>query len=244
MKKSNDVINVYWSNYANSNSQHMYNLMEINPEPLMPELKNNYHKQDDNKKTNYQYCPALTSITRNSFFVRFPFDASVIVDNTGKGIQGEMKDWFLRREKSYTDRINTDLDIGWFFFADQPLQMEVTPPYFHNTVASKSGLMTAGSLDIGQWFRQIQLSYILWENNMQFICKRGEPAIYFNFKTDKKIVLHQFNANDELRNVAYACANTPRATEKFRPLKDLYATFNKTKMNNLVLKNIKENLVI
>jgi hypothetical protein len=218
--------------------------MEIDPQPLMPELKNNYHKREDNKKTNYQYCPALTGITRNSFFAKFPFDACVIVDEVGKGIEGEMKDWFLPRERSYSQRINTDLDIGWLFFSDQPLQMEVTPPYFHNTIASKSGLMAAGSFDIGQWFRQVQLSYILWENNMQFICKRGEPAVYFNFKTDKKIVLHQFNANQELRNVAYGCANTPRSTERFRPLKDLYETFNRTKMNKYVMKNIKENLVI
>jgi hypothetical protein len=244
MKKVNDVINVYWSNYANSSSQQMYNLMEINPQPLLPELKNNYHRQDDDKKANYQYCPALTGITRNSFFAKFPFDASVIVDEMGNGVQGEKKNWFIGREKSYSDRINTDLDIGWFFFADQPLNMEVTPPYFHNTIAGKSGLMTAGSFDIGQWFRQVQLSYILWENNMQFICKRGEPAIYFNFKTDKKIVLHQFNANDELRNAAFACANLPRATEKFKSLKSLYEIFNKTKTNNFVLKNIKENLVI
>jgi len=243
IKINTDVINVYWSNYANSNSQSLYNLMEINPYPLLPELKNNFHKQNNNKKTNYQYCPALNGITRNSFFAKFPFDASVIVDDNGNGIDGEMKDWFLGREKSYSNRINTDLDIGWFFFADQSLNLEITPPYFHNTQASKSGLMTAGTFDIGQWFRQIQLSYILWEDNMQFICKKGEPAIYFNFKTEKKIILHQFNANDNLRNVAYACANLPRATSKFRLLKDLYQSFNKTKMNDFVLKNIKENLI-
>jgi hypothetical protein len=243
MKNKNEI-NVYWSNYSNDESQQMYNLMEINPEALLPELKKNFHKQDDNKKKNYQYCPALTGITRNSFLARFPFDASVIVDETGNGVQGDMKDWFLGRERSFSNRINTDLDIGWFFFADQPLQLEITPPYFHNTLASSSGLMTAGSFDIGQWFRQIQLSYILWENNMQFICKRGEPAIYFNFKTDKKIVLHQFNANNKLRNVAYACANTPRSTERFRSLQDLYATFQRTKMKKFVLDNIKENLMV
>jgi len=84
----------------------------------------------------------------------------------------------------------------------------------------------------------------MWNNKGNFVLEEDEPIFYAKFITDKKIKLNRFTLTEKLFNYADHCSNSPVTMKSNIPLSERYRRFKESKMNNLILKEIKENLCL
>jgi hypothetical protein len=228
---------VYWANLSSVALQQRQNLLVPPIKSLISEL---FEKAIRNNKT-YNRCPANKTAFKNTFFVQSPLDFDITFDDNYQGT-GLRSDWLIPREQDFENRITAEIDLGWLFFCEESLMLEITPPYSHDTTVSKYGSIAVGSFDISKWFRPVMPTYFLWENERRFLIKANEPLAYIRFLTDEKIKLQQFEITQKLLDVTSACANHPNYFE-FLPLPERYKLFRERKMDAIVLKEIKNNLI-
>lgn len=229
---------VYWANFSTVERQQRINFLMNQPSKLIDDL----FKNVDNKQESYSQCPAAQSSLKNIYYFKFPFDINLNFNEEGYA-SGNRADWFNQRNKSYTNRINADLDLGWVFFCEEDLIIEQSPTYMHNTEFSKFGMSVTGSFNISSWFRPIMTSFILWENENNFVAKEGEPMIYVRFLTDEKITLQQFEVTQKIKDIADACTLSSLYYKPRLPLMARYKKFKDSKMQKILIKEIQNNLI-
>lgn len=229
---------VYWANLSSIEMQQRTNLLMSSPKNLVSDL---FQKSITTNKT-YNRCPANKTALKNTYFVESPIDFDISFDDNYQGT-GLRSDWLVARPPDFNNRITAEIDLGWLFFCEESLIMEMTPPYSHNTTASKYGSVAVGSFDISKWFRPIMPTYFLWENERKFVIKANEPLAYIRFLTQDKIKLQQFELTQKTIDIKTACVTHPNYYKEFLPLQERYKLFQEQKMQKIVLKEIKNNLI-
>ena len=230
---------VYWSHLASEYKHPTINLLQNVPKKLLQNLAKNKHSFT----RAYTNCIALHNQMSNTFYVEFPFDIDIEIEDKNN-INGNKSDWFNRNQVDhFVDRQTADLDMGWFFYSPEPLELEILPPFAHKTEASKHGVVAHGSFDIGQWFRPIKATHILWEGINKFKAKENDPILYAKFHSKKQIILKQFIPTDKLLSYADACTNYSDVKYFKISLKKRYDQFKISNMQKMVLKEIQNNLV-
>jgi hypothetical protein len=181
---------IYWAHLAPQYQEGHINLLNSSPKNLMVDLA----KDRFNFNNGYTNCVALHEQLKNTFYVEFPFDMDIQVPKPNV-FEGE-KSWVISRERpdNFKNRSTVDIDLGWYFFSPESVNLEVFPPYAHKTETNKFAVMTYGSFNISQWFRPIRATHILWEGVKEFKAKEGEPIMYLRFDTDKPIIFKKFIA--------------------------------------------------
>ena len=133
--------------------------------------------------------------------------------------------------------------LNWAFFAENDsLMMSISSPFASRAPHMNYGTIAPGIYDIGKWFRSFNLEYNLWPGIEEFKIKEGEHIAYVHFQTDKKIVLKRFEINDKLAGYLLA-ASTSTNWQKKIPLSKRYEIFKKTRMKELVMKEIRRNTI-
>jgi hypothetical protein len=127
-------------------------------------------------------------------------------------------------------------------FCEEDVDVSFTGPYFHKSEYSRYGSIIPGEFNIGSWFRPYVFEMQTWSNSGEIHLKEYEPLFYAEIKTNKKIVLKQFNLNDKLIAYAKECIKSPIIFPKL-PLVDRYAKFKNVSLNTKILKEIKNNLI-
>jgi hypothetical protein len=149
---------------------------------------------------------------------------------------------WIPRPGAFDNSYTVNYDFSWLFFCEESLELRETHPYMHQVESSKTSYLSSGSLDIGKWFRPMNLTYILWPNETVLSFKKGDIAAYFEFVTDKKVILKQFDLTPEL----YKLVNQVTSLKELFPnqsLIELYNRFTKGNVDKLILKHIKNNLI-
>jgi hypothetical protein len=250
-KNTKKPIVVYWSPDSLPSRQGNMVLLDMKPIPLMNEIRNRRMKNflippnpiKPLTPGNYQLCAALHTLVENMFVIKAPFDADIRLMEDGS-IDPSCKyaDWFGERIPSIENTFSIDFDYSSYFFSEEPLIVELTPPYMHQTSQPEYGFLSSAQMDISSWFRGFVLIYQLWENKRHVTFKAGEPIAYLNFKTDRPIIFKEFKVTEELLNLSFSCTNYKNFIP-FIPMEQLYELFNKTSMKKRVLEEIKKNLV-
>ena len=240
-KTDKDTVVVYWSAKTSPERQTYVHLLWGPPVPLtklMPE------GSGPGRSGNYRSCIALISMLKNTYALVHPLTHSVTVsgDLESPDVTADLDIW-LKRDNPLKNRYSLDYDFGWLFFAEESLKIKVTPPYFHNTSAGKSGFLASGSFDIGKWFRMVNMAYIFWEGHNTMTVTEGEPAMYVEFLTDKKVILKQFECTEELMSMSIQVVDASNVAMKRKTLEYRYDKFFKANRHKRVLKLIKENLL-
>jgi hypothetical protein len=133
--------------------------------------------------------------------------------------------------------------MKWVFFTeDDSLNMKLTSPYFSNSNHMRYGSIVPGQLDIGKWFRNITLEYNLWEGVDNFFIDKGEHLAYIEFDTNKKVELVRFKLNTELKTYLESTSSSSN-WEPMVSIQERYERFKRTRMKDLVMKEIKANLL-
>jgi hypothetical protein len=242
--KNKKEINVYW--WPQTPDWNMLYNDPINLLDSMYKIKNK-----NSKKGSMFQCPAFTDKTKKTFFFTSPIDVEYKYDFTDPESSyivpvNENKPFItttIKRPPTLNKQPLFELSLYFCFFSEEPLTASFTPPFLHNSNFMKQAIPATGSYDIGQWLRPYPLEIMLWNETGIFKLEKGEPLFYVEFLTDSPINLQRVNSTDALNGYARQGANSPTYIEAKIPLFKRYETFKRTRMKDVIMKEIKKNIL-
>jgi hypothetical protein len=235
-----ETVDVYWSMNTAQDRQTLMNLFWEPPKPLMTLLP----QGGKNKNGSYRVCSGSIDAWKNTYALIHPTNSTLKVkgDFDKPTIEQSNPNFWYAEPGALENRYRVTYDFSWVFFAEESVKIQQLPPFMHNTADREGGWMTSGSFDISQWFRAINLTYILWEGQDAIKVNKGDPAVYLQFLSDKKVNLKRFELTPEL----YSIAKEVVAFKMLSPhesLNKLYDRFIGSGRKEKVLSIIKQNLL-
>ena len=201
-------------------------------------------KQND-KRNNFFYCPAYKDVAKNTFLLLNPIETDLVFDNNIVRVKSTN---FISPELEHSPSMNGNrlvtYGLKYIFFTEDDIDLTLTAPFFSANNYSQEGAIVPARLKINSWFRVLNLEINLWKDVTTLHIEKDQPIAYVNFITQDNapVKLVRFEMNEKLHSYATGCG-TSSSWESHIPLFERYVRFKKTRMNNLVLKEIKNNLV-
>ncbi len=238
---------VYWSPIWDDPSGTNWNLLYHEPEQLFKHFnKLRISNKKMNENSNMLGCPAISNKFRQTYLFKNSANSHVSIDNNTKVsyLLDTSIGAKIQREPSFDNNIILRYFLGWLFFTEEDsLEINITAPYFHKPKYLNYGSIIPGSFDIGKWFRPYNAEFNLWDGINEFKIDEDEPIFYIEFITDRPIILKRFINTDTINKLAWACADVSNTMGKFQPLKRRYEQFAASRNKEIVLKEIKNNLL-
>jgi hypothetical protein len=219
-----------------------WNILYYPPENILDRL--NKEKDVIKKDSNFLQCPSVNSLLGNTFVLKNTLESKFSIINNEVVSLGKTKiNAEILRENSLKNQTLLTYNLKWIFFSESDyLNMRLTSPFFSKSPHLKYGSIVPGQLNIGMWFRTINLEYNLWENVKTFAIEEDEDLAYISFDSEKKIKLIRFEMNSKLHSYSNSIS-TSSSWEPKVPLIKRYKRFKESNMKELILKEIKNNLV-
>jgi len=152
-----------------------------------PEKINNFYKGTTSLFTK---CPANATFLKNLFLIRAPFDLEIKIKRKEKFIWVNQKQLFVEncidpRFNQYgeNDKALCSVLFSYIFFADQPVWIEVYPPFLHGEV--KNTRFINGTFDIYNWHRPVDFSFEILDDTKPIKIKENQPLYYVKFLSNK-----------------------------------------------------------
>ena len=164
------------------------------------------------------FCPSILPRMKRTFFFKALTDIEINKSNS------------FREEEVIKNSCHIMLDCQLFLFALEPLEVLISDPFFH--IRENKGFVAVPSmLDIGQRFRPIEFSFLVFADKLKI--PQNEPLLYLEFLTSNKINFKEFNYCDKYAKFM----DTPRVQKfqnpKYLSLEDRYKDFD-TKRSDLI----------
>jgi hypothetical protein len=244
-----NYINVYWAPFYQAstiedyNAKMDWNMLYYDPDTVYDDLKINAN--EENIKRSFFSCPVFSKTYKNTYVYKNTLESSFVFekDKVKSVSRNGHVGLNIARDPSMMNSNNLEYNLHWIFFSDEPLIATFTAPYFHIADYSSKVSLIPGEFDIGQWFRPYNLEYISSKESDSFVFKENDPLFYVKFNTDKKVVLKRFNLNEKLYTYGVSSKNSPLLLESSVSLSKRYKRFNQSRMKDIVLSEIKKNLV-
>jgi hypothetical protein len=230
---------IYWAVDDSVSTEKSWNIIYEDPVNLYESKKN---QADRKEKDGFFRCPSFVDSTKNVFVVTNPLHSRLIIE--GDQVTPISKTYVnsvVDHEPSISGNLLFTYGLRFFFFCQTPTSMTVTSPYFDKAEHLKYGAVVPGKIDIGSWFRGVHLEFNLWDGVNEIEIKEGEPIAYFGFEAQENVVLRRFTMNDLLYRVANTNAESSSWEPKV-PLYKRYQRFMRSRTNELVLREITQNL--
>lgn len=220
------------------------NMLDSGLVPLYPDLSKDKSKSTPNSASVFS-CRAFLDFTKNTYIMKNPIDLNVRVEkqkilNYGnRNLDSLYKIRSLQVENVY----NFNYSLGYLFFSEDDIDVQVTSPFMHNSNFCKNGYIFPGKFNISKWFRSVNPALQFYDNSdKNIVSEKGDPLMYIKFNTEKNITLRKFFMCKELEDIMYATIQY-KQYEPNRPLSYLYDKFEKAGLRKRTLKLIKENLI-
>lgn len=249
MKK--DTITVYWAPHSTPTEDGIgnWNMLYEDPQTLF-KYWTKYDIKEEAEASMIQ-CPAFQNLSKNTYVFNCPIDTSFSFNAPTRDVNQieftpmtpEYLAAFPPRNQTLSIGPNMELSFRLHMFAEESLEIMLTGPYMHKTEYTKSGFLTSGQFNIGEWFRPVNCEIQLFGQQGEIHFKKDEPLFYVKFLTDKKIDLKRFELTPELDTYGRKCIAAKSMFGLRRPLSFHYDKFKKTRTRDIVLKKIKENLI-
>jgi hypothetical protein len=247
-KNNKTPINVYWSPVPKSIDDRGSTFLYPDPINLLEDLSK--RKSAQKQDASIFACPAFRNKTSNTYF----FTSPVSSQYTFKTISGNVfvapadknkrsMEASTLRPESLSGNPHITLSLYFSLFAEEPLEATFSAPYFHEAKYTKYGSLVPGTFDIGQWFRPYTAEFNMWKEEGIFNLEEGEPLFYVEFLTDRPINIIRFKQTADSLAYAQNCSRSSGDFMRRFPLSKRYEFFNKTRMRDLLLKEIKENII-
>ena len=249
MREKKEPITVYWAPAQFLLDQESWNFVYQEPTSVSKEFYDSLHRDTDSSK-----CPAARFFYYNTYSInstvedKFTFPPGLLQDlyysdeihvrlpvNSNVSIE-------KTRQNEMQGHVNLSYNLVWFFFSEEDLTMRFSAPYFPASSPMKGARLASGSFDIGKWLRPVNLEYYVPLDVEEFVVEEDQPLAFVEFDTDRPIVLKRFNMDNRLANIVTEVVESDRYSF-LRNLKDRYKLFQKTKMRDVILAEIKKNLV-
>lgn len=229
---------VYWSPwFFPSKNDYHWNILFEEPERLLDSILKEFKEKykDDDRNIKSLKCPAISNVSKNTFFIKNPLATELKVLNNKIEYLSEH---YLN--STLEGKNNILYGMPFIFFCEEDLEIQINAPFFHNSNYLNYAKLFFGRFNISKWFRPINLEMILEDHYLKI--EQNEPLCYFNFLTDDKVVLKRFQMTDKLIKISETCA-TVSSWWKNVPLIKRYDRFVKSKTNKIILKEIQKQLV-
>lgn len=200
-------------------------------------------------------CPALRDRVKNLYAFRSPLgDRHKFLPDQLRTIDSEADNYtYFRgeggrinlikiRQSGIKGHININYNISWIFHASEPLIARLSAPYFPAVTPAKGAFMAPGELDIGRWFRQINLDYHIPLDTKEFVIEKGDPLLFMHLQTDRKIRFRRFIPTPELHQIAQEFAESSE-THARKSLAERYELARKSKYDLIIKKLLKDAVV-
>jgi hypothetical protein len=196
----------------------------------------------------YMSCPAVRNKFKKILNYSCGIDAEYEYDFTEgnhfiQNTKGTALPIRKTRDNGMNQGLTLDLNYAQYFFADEPLTINFTPPYFHKPQYLNYGSILPGIFDVGQWFRPFILEMQLWSNKGEVKLKAGEPLFYAELMTERKVNIHRFKVNDEINTIAQACIRHADMFGYGSTLATRYKRFRAAGLREKMLAEIKKNII-
>lgn len=240
------------SSVMNNKVQHIGN------PKLRQELKKQ-HKKVTMSHHNMFACPAIQNAFQNTFVLRNPIETYIKIDpidpnkeyERGIGVDNERvkylsNNWIECDITHESNLNNCDMfvySLRWIFFTEEEsLTYKLSSPWFSNAPHLKYGSIVPGAFDCGKWFRSIMPEYNLWPGTGEFRILEDEPIGYVEFNTEHNVKLVRFKMNDVLTKLSRTTAMSSSWQTQV-PLWKRYLKFQETRQKDIIMKEIKRNIV-
>lgn len=242
-------INVYWCPGQFVADDESWNFLYQDPQSVSEKFFSDLYNGSSSTK-----CPA------SRFFFQNIFSLNSTIDNEFYFPQGVLYDAYNRddmhfplsvesqvrigksRENQMDGYVNLEYNLSWFFFSDEDLTMRYSAPYFPAKSPIEGAMLASGSFNIGRWFRPVNLEYYVPLDAKKFSVLEDEPLAFVHFETDRPVVLHRFEMTKKLSHVV----NEIVESDRYRFLRNLtnrYNLFTKSRMRDIILKEIQDSLL-
>jgi hypothetical protein len=229
---------VYWAPIGDLTRNTRTELLNVTPEPLMSDLMEKkavpYWPE-----VAYQACPSAKKFFKNMYSIKSPVTRGITLNEAGQINSSKDSNWFVPRPSYFYNAPAFDFDLVWIFFSEDDLVIEQHPPYMHQTTASKSANLAAGSFNISKWFRPIVASYSMWPGVREFSITEGDPLFYVKFNTEEKIEFVKFQTNEKIQEIARGATDFKQVLP-FQPLDSLYKRFVESGRRKVLLNELKK----
>lgn len=247
--KEEDFITVYWAPAISHEVEvhKEFNMLYAEPENMFSYLT--LKRSTFDQSMSMMVCPAFKDKMKKTFFFKNSVECNFLYETDDSGVI------YLQDQKSFPEEVRATRPPGlsfgptivvnrpYIFFSDFELEASFSQPFFHPQGYSKYGSVVPGRFNIGSWFRPYHTEIQMWNKSGELIIKEDEPIFYVEFLTNKKIKLVRFKYTKKLLTYAQHCVDTPQIFGGHLPLTTRYKKFKESRMRDLVLKEIKENIV-
>ena len=237
-------INVYYSPTNQGDPNKDWRLLYYTPERLFDRLKKRYTKEENS----FFSCPASQNVLKNTFVLINSMKSSYIFNNentNGNVILDKstgINAMVMHKPSIENEKLFVVSNFWVFFTEEDSLEMTVTSPFFEKTNYMKYGALVPAKFDIGKWFRNISLEFNLWAGVNEFYLEDEEPIVYLTFNTNRRVNLIRFNMTPDLDKIIESTGASTRWEPKVS-LPWRYNRFKKSNMKDIVMKEIKNNIV-
>jgi hypothetical protein len=237
-----DTLNIYWSPASFTLDEESWNMLYSDPKNILSDI---YDKRNlDAKHRSFLSCPAFKDKLKNVFMFDNIFDSEYyykgsVVESIGQSAVG----LYSQRQPSINMGPLLTYNMSWLFFSEEPVDCFFTSPYFHKSEYLASGALVPGKFNIGSWFRPFNLEMQMYSNEGNIKFNKNEPLFYMDIETNKKINFIRFNMNKKIYSLSQEAVRSPERYKRFMPLKERYRVFKNSKMRDIVLNEIKKEVI-
>jgi hypothetical protein len=249
--ENKDSITIYWAPSRFTSESSQWNMLYSEPKAVSDNLVT-----DITENSLMVRCPATRNILKNVFSIHSNVDDDIdlaslnlsrIADNKELGTYalttGSKVDLFRERPSSYEGYVNIGYNLGWMFFADEPVNARWMPPYFPTVTPTPNSIFTIGKYDIGQWFRPTNIDYHVPIEAEKFTVKTGDPLAFLEIETEKAVRFQRFTMTQEINQLSQEFTDSPTNYGQRKTLAQRYQMSKRAGMPALVLSSIRKNLV-
>lgn len=238
-----DEITVYWAPGAFSNFDQSWDMLYSEPVSVLAKLMS-----DKLPGAAIVQCPATKSLLKNVFALSSNIDDEFDFMPNGAALLsnslGDSKISFSKpRESSFAGYVNATYNLSWLFFATESVNMRLTAPFFPAKGICEGSLFSPGVMDVGAWYRQVNLDWHVPSDTQRISIKEGQELAYIEFETDKKIKFQRYVVTPRLLHISNELAQAHLRYGKHWPLKKKYDLAKKAGMRELILAEIQKNLI-
>jgi len=239
-----DEITIYWAPGSFNSFSLSSDLLYSEPISILDKLL-----KSKTSGAGIAMCPATRGLLSNTFALQSNIDDEFEINSAAfselNTSLGESKIFFSQpRETSFPEHINVTYNMSWLFFASEPVEMKLIAPYFPAKGICDGSLFSPGSFDIGKWYRQTNLDWHIPESTELISIKEDQELAYLEFKTDKKIKFQRYVVSPRLSAIADELSKSHIKYGKRWAMGKKYDLAKKSGIRELVLSEIKKNLVV
>ena len=120
--------------------------------------------------------------------------------------------------------------------------MSVHQPFLEDNIINNTCIFYPGQFDIGKWFRNTDFAFRLKKSADKFVINEKDIYVYVKFHTAEDINFIQFRFSKELKDLLND-VNQSRANQPLNTYRSLEYRYDSFSIKNLVLHEIKKNIL-